>query len=94
MMLETNPSGSTYRVVFKDQTPNLLNSAAPQTQPTISNDKVTAADPISFALPDSTWYSVPTLSVSASMAELSNSTINTNNKALTNIDQWVTESAR
>ena len=54
---------------------------------TIVNESVTAAEPISLALPDNTCNSVLTRSVNASIAEFSNSTIRIISSELINIAQ-------
>ncbi len=54
---------------------------------TIVSESVTAADPISLALPDNTCNSVLTRSVSASIAEFNNSTISIISSELINIAQ-------
>lgn len=60
---------------------------------TIANESVTAADPISLALPDNTCNSVLTRSVNASIAEFNNSTISITNSELTNIAQCSNDEA-
>ena len=60
---------------------------------TIVNESVTAADPISLALPDNTCNSVLTRSVNASMAEFSNSTINIISSELISIAQCNSDEA-
>ena len=60
---------------------------------TIVNEGVTAADPISLALPDNTCNSVLTRSVNASMAEFSNSTISIISNELTRTAQCNSDEA-
>tara|TARA_R110001592_G_scaffold237978_1_gene497285 strand:+ start:88 stop:462 length:375 start_codon:yes stop_codon:yes gene_type:complete len=58
----------------------MSNKIDTHTNKTRNSDRKTAAEPMSFALPLSSFQSSPIRSTTASIAEFSNSTITTNNK--------------